>query len=99
MAKSTCSGTFTQSEQLFVEKISELTVLLLALMKSQWWNRVWTLQELILPVGNVRLMAETGTHVDTITVDDLCSSFLNQLHNAYFICRSMCTLVAMSTMD
>ena len=51
------------------------------LMKCQWWKRVWTWQEMALPFGNVRLMAETGTQQalsNTITLDNLLS-FRNEV--------------------
>ncbi|KAJ8652918.1 hypothetical protein O0I10_011452 [Lichtheimia ornata] len=43
-------------------------------MQSQWWKRVWTWQEMALPVGDVRFMAETATHQSqnsTVTLNQL----------------------------
>lgn len=60
------------------KRLAHVTELLFTLMKSQWWKRVWTWQEMALPFGDVRLMAETGTHQslsNTITVDDLLDYF------------------------
>ncbi|KAI7881057.1 hypothetical protein K492DRAFT_177460, partial [Lichtheimia hyalospora FSU 10163] len=62
------------------EKYPELICDLYILQKSEWWNRVWTWQEMALPFGDVRLMAETDTQrlqSNTITVDDLVDSFIN----------------------
>ncbi|KAI7887300.1 hypothetical protein K492DRAFT_189235 [Lichtheimia hyalospora FSU 10163] len=62
------------------EKYPELLYRLAKLQQSEWWNRVWTWQEMALPFGNVRLTAETGTQglqSDTITVDDLINNFKN----------------------
>ncbi|KAJ8654552.1 hypothetical protein O0I10_009734 [Lichtheimia ornata] len=61
------------------DKYSQLIELLSTLMQSQWWKRVWTWQEMALPFGDVRLVAETDTTkqfaTNTITVDDLVSRF------------------------
>ncbi|KAI7875157.1 hypothetical protein K492DRAFT_211108 [Lichtheimia hyalospora FSU 10163] len=62
------------------EKSPQLLYHLVKLQQSEWWNRVWTWQEMALPFGDVRLMAETGTQglqSNTITVDDLVNSFIN----------------------
>ncbi|KAJ8654564.1 hypothetical protein O0I10_009746 [Lichtheimia ornata] len=70
-------------KQLYDDKYPQMIDLLYALMQSQWWQRVWTWQEMALPVGGVRLMAETGTHRslnNTITVDDL-----GRFYNAVFV--------------
>ncbi|KAJ8652914.1 hypothetical protein O0I10_011448 [Lichtheimia ornata] len=43
-------------------------------MQSQWWKRVWTWQEMALPVGDVKFVAETGTHQsqsNTLTLNQL----------------------------
>lgn len=56
--------------------------LLYTLLQSRWWTRVWTWQEMTLPFGDVRLVAETDTHrlnSNAITVDDLIESFINVL--------------------
>ena len=50
---------------------------LFTFMQSKWWQRVWTWQEMALPFGDVRLMAETGTHRDTITLDYLSDNYRN----------------------
>ncbi|KAI7878253.1 hypothetical protein K492DRAFT_196988 [Lichtheimia hyalospora FSU 10163] len=60
------------------KRLSDMTELIYALSKSAWWRRVWTWQEMALPFGDVRLMAETGSHrpsSNTITVDDLLDYF------------------------
>ncbi|KAI7878423.1 hypothetical protein K492DRAFT_196834 [Lichtheimia hyalospora FSU 10163] len=60
----------------------ELLYHLAKLQQSEWWNRVWTWQEMALPFGDVRLMAETGTRLlesNTITVDHLENSFINAM--------------------
>ncbi|CDS12575.1 hypothetical protein LRAMOSA04769 [Lichtheimia ramosa] len=68
---------------LFDEKFAQLVDLFLVLKQSQWWNRVWTWQEMVLPIGNVRLIAETGTDLplaeNTITLDDLCHPFSERI--------------------
>lgn len=61
-------------KQLYDNKYPQLIELLYSLMQSEWWKRVWTWQEMALPVGGVRFMAETGIHpsrISTITVYDL----------------------------
>ncbi|CDS10627.1 hypothetical protein LRAMOSA11113 [Lichtheimia ramosa] len=61
------SKQFTENNTLLMDVLSTL-------MQSKWWHRVWTWQEMGLPFGDVRLMAETGSHQpisNTITVDDL----------------------------
>ncbi|KAJ8652902.1 hypothetical protein O0I10_011436 [Lichtheimia ornata] len=43
-------------------------------LQSQWWQRVWTWQEMALPVGDVRFTAETDIHglqSNTITLEKL----------------------------
>ena len=62
------------------EKYPELLYQLSKLQQSEWWNRVWTWQEMALPFGDVRLMAETDTQrlqSNTIAVDELVNSFIN----------------------
>ncbi|CDH58126.1 predicted protein [Lichtheimia corymbifera JMRC:FSU:9682] len=65
--------------QLYDDKYTQLIELLSILMQSQWWKRVWTWQEMVLPFGDVRLVAETDTTnrfaTNTITVDDLVDRF------------------------
>ena len=51
---------------------------LTTMFACKWWGRVWTWQEMALPFGNVRLMAETATDLsptNTITVDELHDYF------------------------
>lgn len=65
-------------KQPYDKSLLQLMDLLFMLVHRQWWKRVWTLQEMALPFGEVRLMAETGTHRplhNTITVDDLLRHF------------------------
>ncbi|KAI7874565.1 hypothetical protein K492DRAFT_183774 [Lichtheimia hyalospora FSU 10163] len=61
-------------------KYSELVKDLYTFRQSEWWKRVWTWQEMALPFGVVRLMAETDVdrfQSNTITMDDLLNSFKN----------------------
>ncbi|KAJ8652020.1 hypothetical protein O0I10_012364 [Lichtheimia ornata] len=44
------------------EQCYRFTGLMYRFIQSRWWKRVWTWQEMALPFGEVRLMAETGTH-------------------------------------
>ncbi|KAI7874442.1 hypothetical protein K492DRAFT_183931 [Lichtheimia hyalospora FSU 10163] len=70
------------------DKHPELLYDLVKLQQSEWWNRVWTWQEMALPFGDVRLMAETGIQQlqsDTITVDDLVSSFINAIDIMFYV--------------
>ncbi|CDS10608.1 hypothetical protein LRAMOSA11094 [Lichtheimia ramosa] len=65
-------------KQLYDEKLPQVMDVLSKLMQCSWWTRVWTWQEMALPFGEVRLMAETGTHrplSNTITLHDLCDKF------------------------
>ncbi|KAI7878257.1 hypothetical protein K492DRAFT_238661 [Lichtheimia hyalospora FSU 10163] len=67
-------------KQLYDKKYPDLMDHLFTLFECQWWNRVWTWQEMILPVGDVRLVAETAAHFsqsNTIVVDELFLSFYN----------------------
>ncbi|KAJ8652911.1 hypothetical protein O0I10_011445 [Lichtheimia ornata] len=53
---------------------SQLIEVLDIFLQSQWWYRVWTWQEMALPVGDVRFMAETDIHRlqrNTITLKKL----------------------------
>ncbi|KAI7876077.1 hypothetical protein K492DRAFT_198712 [Lichtheimia hyalospora FSU 10163] len=62
------------------DKYPQLFDDLLTLRQSEWWERVWTWQEMALPFGAVRLMAEVDTHrfqSNTITIDDLVNTFIN----------------------
>ncbi|CDH58175.1 predicted protein [Lichtheimia corymbifera JMRC:FSU:9682] len=50
------------------------------LRQSEWWKRVWTWQEMALPYGDVRLIAETDDghfQTNTTTMDELINSFKN----------------------
>ncbi|CDS10808.1 hypothetical protein LRAMOSA11294 [Lichtheimia ramosa] len=78
---------FTQGSLVHGEKLRELVALYLAMMQSQWWSRVWTWQEMVLPFGKVRFMSETGTHLqgNTITFENLCDSYLKLLARSSFI--------------
>lgn len=65
---------------LYLARYPQLYDTLRALMQSQWGKRVWTWQEMALPFGDVRLMAETGTHrrlSSTITLDELLINYRN----------------------
>ena len=73
------------------EKYPELPYHLIKLQQSEWWSRVWTWQEMALPFGDVRLMAETdsqGLQSSTITVDDLVNSFINALDIFLYVDKS-----------
>ncbi|KAI7887137.1 hypothetical protein K492DRAFT_221180 [Lichtheimia hyalospora FSU 10163] len=62
------------------DKYPELLYHLIKLQQIEWWKRVWTWQEMALPFGVVRLIAETGIQrlqSNTITVDNLVNSFIN----------------------
>ncbi|KAJ8652702.1 hypothetical protein O0I10_011647 [Lichtheimia ornata] len=51
-----------------------LIKLLGTFLQSGWWQRVWTWQEMALPLGDVRFMAETDAHGfqnNTITLNEL----------------------------
>ncbi|CDH60924.1 predicted protein [Lichtheimia corymbifera JMRC:FSU:9682] len=64
-----------------------LLVDLFTFMQSKWWTRVWTLQEMALPFGEVRFMSETDTERcqrNTITMDDLINSCANALGAMYY---------------
>ncbi|CDS09509.1 hypothetical protein LRAMOSA10869 [Lichtheimia ramosa] len=73
----TAISTYEQASPVDDEKLPDLVGLYLAMIQSQWWNRVWTWQEVVLPFGEVRFMSETGTHLqgDTITFKYLFDSF------------------------
>ncbi|CDH48322.1 predicted protein [Lichtheimia corymbifera JMRC:FSU:9682] len=67
-----------ENDQHRYQKLFELVHLLFELRQSRWWSQVWTWQDMALPFGEVRLMAETGTirpQSNTITVDDLLDKF------------------------
>lgn len=67
------------AKELYDIKLPKVRDALFTLMQCTWWTRVWTWQEMALPFGDVRLMAETGTHreslVNTITLNDLLDKF------------------------
>ncbi|KAI7885005.1 hypothetical protein K492DRAFT_191297 [Lichtheimia hyalospora FSU 10163] len=70
------------------DKYPELLYHLAKLQQSEWWKRVWTWQEMALPFGDVRLMAETDTQrlqSNTITVDDLINSFTNAADIDFYV--------------
>ncbi|CDS10620.1 hypothetical protein LRAMOSA11106 [Lichtheimia ramosa] len=70
------------------ERNPQLLSRLITLMKSNWWQRVWTWQEMALPFGQVRFMAETNTQRlerNTITVDELLNSCMNAAYIMYYI--------------
>ncbi|KAJ8652908.1 hypothetical protein O0I10_011442 [Lichtheimia ornata] len=67
-------GSLTYQEQLHQTKGSLFIHLLYTFFQSQWWQRVWTWQEMALPFGGVRFMAEIDVHrlqTYTITMDDV----------------------------
>ncbi|KAI7887166.1 hypothetical protein K492DRAFT_189579 [Lichtheimia hyalospora FSU 10163] len=73
------------------DKHPELFYHLIKLQQSEWWKRVWTWQEMALPFGDVRLMAETGTQrlqSNTITVEDLVNSFINAMDIGVYFSKS-----------
>ncbi|CDS06557.1 hypothetical protein LRAMOSA09085 [Lichtheimia ramosa] len=56
------------------KKLRQLMNVVAKLMQCTWWTRVWTWQEMALPFGELRFMAETGTHrpiSNTITLQKL----------------------------
>ncbi|KAI7881132.1 hypothetical protein K492DRAFT_194634 [Lichtheimia hyalospora FSU 10163] len=53
-------------KQLYDKNCPHLVERLFEFMQSEWWQRVWTWQEMALPLGGVRFMAETGTHRNTL---------------------------------
>ncbi|KAI7875682.1 hypothetical protein K492DRAFT_199005 [Lichtheimia hyalospora FSU 10163] len=62
-------------KQLYEKKYPHLVERLFDFMQSEWWQRVWTWQEMALPVGDVRLMAETGTHQHAIAMDYILDNY------------------------
>ncbi|KAI7875692.1 hypothetical protein K492DRAFT_182421 [Lichtheimia hyalospora FSU 10163] len=62
-------------KQLYDKKYPHLVEKLFDFMQSEWWQRVWTWQEMGLPFGDVRLMAETGTHRHAITLNCLLDNY------------------------
>lgn len=57
-----------------VTKCLQLAEVAKRLMESEWWKRVWTWQEMALPFGDVRFIAETAPHPfqhNTITLNEL----------------------------
>ncbi|CDH50485.1 predicted protein [Lichtheimia corymbifera JMRC:FSU:9682] len=59
-------------------KYPQLHAQVYQLQQSEWWKRVWTWQEMALPYGAVRLMAETDDHhfqSNTTTIDDVVNCF------------------------
>ncbi|KAI7875676.1 hypothetical protein K492DRAFT_28486 [Lichtheimia hyalospora FSU 10163] len=61
-------------KQRYGMKHSHLVERLFELVQSKWWQRVWTWQEMALPF-DVRLMAETGTHRHTTTLNYLLDNY------------------------
>ncbi|KAI7875975.1 hypothetical protein K492DRAFT_182148 [Lichtheimia hyalospora FSU 10163] len=73
------------------DKHPKLLYHLTKLQQSEWWERVWTWQEMALPFGDVRLMAEIGTQrlqSNTITMDDLVNSFINAMDIIFHVDKS-----------
>ena len=64
-------------KQLYDKKYPHLVERLFDFMQGEWWQRVWTWQEMALPFGDVRLMAETGTHRHTIALNCLLDNYRN----------------------
>ncbi|KAJ8652899.1 hypothetical protein O0I10_011433 [Lichtheimia ornata] len=65
---------FLTTQQLHGTKSSQLMELVYTFLQSEWWQRVWTWQEMALPMGDVRFMAETDTclpQTNTITLNEL----------------------------
>ena len=63
-----------ESMQLGETKCSQLLKSLDTFFETAWWQRVWTWQEMALPQGGVRFMAETNMDRlpnNTITLDEL----------------------------
>ncbi|CDH58174.1 predicted protein [Lichtheimia corymbifera JMRC:FSU:9682] len=69
-------------------KYPQLVAQVYHLQQSAWWKRVWTWQEMALPYGVVRLIAETDDHhfqTNTTTMDDLINSFKNLFDVYYYL--------------
>lgn len=68
-----------------LHEYSEFYDLLIQLFQSKWWERVWTWQEMALPFGDVRLIAEAGMcrdkENDTMTIYHLYHWFANVIHD------------------
>ncbi|KAJ8652917.1 hypothetical protein O0I10_011451 [Lichtheimia ornata] len=66
---------YLTNKELHQTKASQLIDLLDTFFQSEWWQRVWTWQEMALPYRNVSFMAEAETRrlhtTNTITTDDL----------------------------
>ncbi|KAI7875164.1 hypothetical protein K492DRAFT_173695 [Lichtheimia hyalospora FSU 10163] len=70
---------YLRYKQLYDKKYPHLVERLFDFMQSEWWQRVWTWQEMALPFGDVRLVAETGTHRHTIALDYLLDNYSNMV--------------------
>ncbi|KAJ8652564.1 hypothetical protein O0I10_011769 [Lichtheimia ornata] len=82
----------TREEMSYFKQLYEEYPLLLdhlfEFSQSKWWQRVWTWQEMALPLGEVRFIAETGTQAlegNTITMDGLLNSVMNASCIIYYI--------------
>ncbi|KAI7876099.1 hypothetical protein K492DRAFT_198732 [Lichtheimia hyalospora FSU 10163] len=64
-------------KQFYDKKYPHLVERLFDFMRSEWWQRVWTWQEVALPLGDVRFMAETGTHQHTIALNYVFDNYRN----------------------
>ncbi|KAI7881130.1 hypothetical protein K492DRAFT_207082 [Lichtheimia hyalospora FSU 10163] len=82
-------GYWLPFKQYYDDKCPHLIERLFDFMQCEWWQRVWTWQEMALPFGDVRLMAETDTHRHTIALNDLLNTYLDMVIvvNNYEECR------------
>ncbi|KAI7881122.1 hypothetical protein K492DRAFT_207076 [Lichtheimia hyalospora FSU 10163] len=71
---------FLPYKQLYDKKHPHVVERLFDFMQCEWWQRVWTWQEMALPFGNVHLMAESGTHRHTIALNDLLYTYRRMAH-------------------
>ncbi|CDH59381.1 predicted protein [Lichtheimia corymbifera JMRC:FSU:9682] len=73
---------------------------LFAFCQSKWWQRVWTWQEMALPLGDLVFMPETGTQAlerNTITMDSLLNSVMNASCIIYYIVNESDTSIEEET--
>ncbi|KAI7881124.1 hypothetical protein K492DRAFT_194627 [Lichtheimia hyalospora FSU 10163] len=61
-------------KQIYDKKYPHLLEHLFTFIQSEWWQRVWTWQEMAHPFGDMRLMGEEGTHRHTISLNYLSRS-------------------------
>ncbi|KAJ8654028.1 hypothetical protein O0I10_010364 [Lichtheimia ornata] len=69
-------------KELCQPKCSLLVEHLHTFFQSEWWQRVWTWQEMALPVGDVRYIAETDIHrfqTNSLTLDIMTASKISSM--------------------